>query len=172
MCIRDSKGGADSAGKGEKDWSLDVYQPDLYEKIKKLRRKYPHLLIVTLTSGAMKSWYEECDKQMFYASEGKYKTLAKVTSKKSPKAWKWVYKEDKSLNFNQITGVYILVNHGKSYTMKDEFNNGKKNKNGQYVGNSNWKNFYNWKTIGSKYTYQYKELEMEQEDTNFAMAAE
>ena len=166
------KGGADSAGKGEKDWSLDVYQPELYEMIKYYRQKYPHLLITTLSSGNMGSWYEECDKQMFFASEGKYKTLAKVTSKKASKAWKWVYEGDKSLNFNQITGVYILVNHGNSYIMKDEFNNGKKNKKGQYVSNSNWQNFHNWKTIGSKYTVQYKELEMEQEDNNFIMAAE
>ena len=50
--------------------------------------------------------------------------------------------------------------------MKDEFKNGKKNKMGQYAGNSNWK------TIGSTYTYEYKELEMEQEDNNFIMAAE
>ena len=49
---------------------------------------------------------------------------------------------------------------------------GKKNKKGQYVSNSNWQNFHNWKTIGSKYTVQYKELEMEQEDNNFIMAAE
>ena len=166
------KGGADSAGKGEKDWSLDVYQPELYEMIKYYRQKYPHLLITTLSSGNMGSWYEECDKQMFYASEGKYKTLAKVTSKKASKAWKWVYEGDKSLNFNQITGVYILVNHGNSYIMKDEFNNGKKNKKGTYINNSNWKNFHNWKMIASKYTVQYKELDMEQVDNNFIMAAE
>ena len=166
------KGGADSAGKGEKDWSLDEYQPELYTKIKYYRQKYPHLLITTLSSGNMGGWYEECDKHLFFASEGKYKTLVKVTSKKAQTAWKWVYQEDKSLNFNQITGVFILVNHGNSYIMKDEFKNGKKNKMGQYAGNSNWKNFYNWKTIGSTYTYEYKELEMEQEDNNFIMAAE
>lgn len=166
------KGGPDSAGKGEKDWSLDEYQPELYEKIKYYRQKNPHLLVITLSSGNMSSWYEECDKQMFSASEGKYKKLAKVTSKKASKAWKWVYDTDKRINFNKITGVCIIVNHGKSYTMKDEFNNGKKDKKGTYNGNSNWKNFSNWKTMSSKYTVEYKELDMEQLSTDFTMAAE
>jgi len=163
------KKGVKSAGKTEKDWSADEYQPDLWIKLQKLRKKNPHLLVTVLSSGAMGSWHEELNKQLFYASEGKYKKLVK-SGKGAVSKWRWVY-EKQNINYNRITGVLIIVNHGSSYSMKDEFDNGKKNKKGIYVGNSNWTNFYNWFTHQSRYTLKKDELLMYQEDTNVKKAA-
>ena len=163
------KKGVKSAGKTEKDWSADEYQPDLWEKLQNLRKENPHLLVTVLSSGAMGSWHEELNKQLFYASEGKYKKLVK-SGKGAVSKWRWVY-EKQNINYNRITGVLIIVNHGSSYSMKDEFDNGKKNKKGIYVGNSNWTNFYNWFTHQSRYTLKKDELLMYQEDTNVKKAA-
>ena len=164
------KRGVDSAGKTEKDWSADEYQPDLWLKVQNLRKENPHLLVTVLSSGAMGSWHEELNKQLFFASEGKYKKLVKASPSAASK-WRWVYAKQ-NINYNQITGVFIIVNHGNSHIMKDEFSNGKKDKKtGAYVGNSNWTNFYNWFTHQSRYTLKKRGLLMYQEDTNAEKAA-
>ena len=156
--------GVESAGKTEKDWRADEHQEELWLEVQKLRKENPHLLVTVLSSGAMGSWHEEFNKQLFYASEGKYKKLVKASASAAVK-WRWVY-EKQNINYNKITGVLIIVNHGNSHIMKDEFSHGKKNKYGAYVGNSNWKNFYNWVTHQSRYSLQMTELSMYQEDTN------
>ena len=98
-----------------------------------------------------------------------YKKLVKA-SPSAASEWRWVYKKQ-NINYNQITGVLIIVNHGNSHIMKDEFSNGKKDKKGAYVGNSNWTNFYNWFTHQSRYTLKKRGLLMYQEDTNAEKAA-
>jgi len=45
------------------------------------------------------------------------------------------------------------------------------NKEGSYVGQSNWTNFYTWFTHQSIYTLKKDELLMYQEDTNVKKAA-
>ena len=154
--------------KHTKNWSEDENMLELIDIIEKYQKIYPNKLIAVLSTSSMGSWHEDLNKQLYMATQGKFKVIKK---RKNPNKDGYNYKfewTDSKPKFYK--DILILADGRANKILWDEFRNGKRvyDKNLKkyvYKGNSNWVNFRDWYECGSKHTLDKIELDFWEDDT-------